>query len=487
MALNRLAKHSLIYTSTSVLTQALLLLMVPVFTKNMNQAQFGQYNLLISIQSLVAIFITLGTYSGLSRFLNEFEDKNRTKNLVLTFSLIWGAFMCLLSFFYGGFFYQLVFPAETGGAYFINFLVVSSVLFCLISIYNAYYIMLFKPKLVSIINLTRAVLMLLFAAYFIMVKKEGLYGALQAQLLAYLVVLVGLIVYDFKNIRMIFDGRQLSLILKYGLGLVPGSASSWIYTLIDRYFISAMLGLQQVAIYSMGYKIGMMMEPILISPFKSVFTAFKYKVYKQADAPQKFREIYVYYNFFGWLCLLGFSVFAKPAVALLATVEYGEAFKIVPIIALSYYLYGLGEFYSVGIHIMNKTILNSFIQALGAGSNIALNIGLIPHYGILGAALATVLSYLIINVLYFMIGKKYLDLSLCYFEPCKAGALFLGLYVIYYVLQGLLNNLVLELLLSLFLCVMFLVIGYLVGLIPQETVKREILVLVHKIGGWKGA
>lgn len=482
MEVKRLAKHSLVYSASSILAQAVVLLMVPVFTKNMNQDQFGQYNLLISVQSLLAILITLGSYSGMSRFINEFEDKNRTKNIVLTFSLIWGSFMCLVSFFYGDFLYQLVFPMVNSEGYFINFLVFSSVLLCLISIYNSYFTMLFKPKLVSIINLARVVFMLLFSTYFIMVRKDGLYGALLAQMLAYLVVLAGVVVYDLKNLRIAFDWGQLKVILKYGLGLVPGNASTWVYTLIDRYFIQAMLGLQQVAIYSMGYRIGMMMEPILISPFKSVFTSFKYKVYKEPDAPDKFRQIYGYYNFIGWFCVLGFSVFAKPAVALLSTAEYGEAFKIVPLIAVSYYLYGLGEFYSVGIHIRNKSILHSLILGIGAGSNILLNFGLIPRYGILGAALATILSYLIINVLYFIIGKRYLDLGLRYFEPCKGGAVFLGLYGIYFLTYRFINHLLAELLLASLLCLVFIVFGFIIHLVPRQEVKTAVRQLAQRFG-----
>lgn len=481
MEMNKLAKHSLIYSGTSILAQSISLFMVPIYTKNMVIEQYGQYNLLISVQSLLAIFITLGIFSGMTRFFNEFEDKNKTKNIVLTFSIVWGLLMCLFSVFFGEFLYHFVFPSEQGGGYYINFIVISSVLLCQISIYNSYFTMQFKSKHVSVINLSRVVFMLIYSAYFIILRKEGLHGALQAQMFAFATVLVGLVMYDLKNLRFVFAWKELKLMLKYGTGLVPGQTASWIFTLIDRYFIKAMLGLQQVAIYSMGYRIGMMMEPILLSPFKSVFTSFKYKVYKEANAPEKIREIYVYYNFFGWFCILGFSVFAKPAIDLLSTPEYAEAFIFVPLIVFSYFLNGLGEFYSLGIHIKNKSIVDSYILGAGAGFNILLNIVLIPILGIMGAAFATVVSYFIMNILFFLIGKRYLDLGLKYFEPFKGGIIFLVLYGIYLVSFKFIYSVYVDIIYAVFLCLLYIILSIMIGFIPREVAKSAFLKLLRKI------
>ncbi|WP_368294249.1 oligosaccharide flippase family protein [Dehalobacter sp. TBBPA1] len=471
MEINNLAKHSLIYAASSILTQFFSLLTVPVFTKYMTLDEFGQYSLFTSIQSLLAIFITLGIYSGMTRFINEFQDKNRTKNIVLTFSIIFSILIFFVSFLLKNKICDLIFPGESGKTYFVTYLILSSIFLCLISIYNSYYVMLFKSKTVCIMNLIRASLLLLLSIYFIIIKENGLLGALQAQLYAVIIVFIGLLLYDLKNIKLIISRKELKIMLSYSIGLVPGQASAWVYTLLDRYFIQIYIGLQQVAIYSMGYKIGMLMEPILISPFKSVFTAFKYKVYKEADAPLRFKKVYIYYNFISWFCVLGFSVFAKPAILLLATPKYVEAFKVVPLIVFSYFLYGLGEFYSLGIHIKNKPMLDSLILAAGAVSNIILNFALIPSLGINGAAFATIFSYLIMNVLYFFIGRKYLDLGLKYLEAFKGGIITLGLYIIYIGITPFLGSIILEILLALLLCSLFIIVSYLVKMIPKETFR----------------
>lgn len=482
MEMKNLARNSIIYSVSSILVQAISLLLVPIFTKYMTAEQFGQYNLLITIQTFLAIFITLGVNSGLTRFFYECEDQNRIKNSVLTFAMSWGLLVCILAFVFSDALYAFVFKDQSEGGFLINYLVISSVLLGLTSIYIAYYTMQVKPKIVSMINLSRVLIMVLLSAYLIIVRQAGVNGALLAQLYTYAIVLVGLIILDRKNFRMVLDWKEINPLLKYSLGFIPGQASSWVYTLIDRYFLNAIMGLRQVAVYSLGYRIGMLMEPILIIPFKSVFTAFKYKVYKENDAAEKFREIYLYYNFIGLFCVLGFSVFAKPMIILLATAEYIEAFRFIPLIVLAYFMNGLNEFFSLGIHIENKSLISSFILLGGALSNVLLNILLIPRYGIMGAALATVISYFFMNLITYFTGKHYRDFGLRYWEPLKGCILVLAIYFIYMLVKEYISSILIEIAMAALLCLLYIIVSFIAGLIPRDAVRF----CFSKIKEWRG-
>lgn len=482
MGMNKLARNSIIYSVSSIIVQAISLLLVPIFTKYMTAEQFGQYNLLITIQTLLAIFITLGVNSGLTRFIYECEDQNRVKNSVLTFAIIWGSLMCVLACAFGDSLYAFVFKDQIEGGFLINYLVISSVLLGLTSVYIAYYTMLVKPKIVSMINLSRVLIMVLLSAYFIIIRQAGVDGALLAQLYTYAVVFTGLILFNRKNLRVVLDWKELKPLLKYSFGFIPGQASTWVYTLIDRYFLNAIMGLRQVAVYSLGYRIGMLMEPVFIVPFKSVFTAFKYKVYREDDAAQKFREIYLYYNFIGLFCVLGFSVFAKPVILLLATAEYVEAFRFIPLIVFAYFLNGLNEFFSLGIHIENKSLISSFILLGGALSNVLLNILLIPRYGIMGAALATVISYFFMNLITYFIGKHYMDFGLRYWEPIKGYMLVLVIYSIYLLVNAYINNIFAEIAIAALLCLLYIIVSFIAGLIPRDAVRLGLA----QIKKWRG-
>jgi O-antigen/teichoic acid export membrane protein len=468
MQTKSLAKYGVIYMATSVFIQIINLLMVPLYTKTLSQEQFGQLNLLISIQSLLTIFATLGIYSGLNRFINEFENKNRIKNIALTFSVVWGAFLYIVISLSSNMISKLIFNNDPAGAQYIRIIFAGSIILCLVTIYISYYTMQFKASHCTVINLSKVFLLLGLTYYFIVIRKDGVEGALWAQVITYGILFAGLVIYDIRNIRPDYSRHILRKMLKYGLGLLPGQVASWVYSSIDRYFISILFGLKQVAIYSMGYRIGMLMDPIFLSPFKSVFTSFKYRVYKEADGKQKINEVFIYYHFLGWLIVLGLSVFARIAIKILSTGEYDQAFLIVPIIVFSYYLQGMSEFYSLGIHVNNKTGLESLIYIIGAIINIGLNILLIPWLGIYGAALATVITYIIMNLFSFIIGKKYLDLNIGYFRPLRGGILFVILYFVYFNLYKLMGNLILEAILASLLCIIYIIISIRLKYLPKE-------------------
>jgi O-antigen/teichoic acid export membrane protein len=64
-----------------------------------------------------------------------------------------------------------------------------------------------------------------------------------------------------------------------------------------------------------------------------------------------------------------------------------------------------------GIYFAKKLILQSMIEWIAAMLNLGLNLWLIPFYGILGAAIATFLSYLSLPVLAWLIARTYLKVD----------------------------------------------------------------------------
>ena len=97
----------------------------------------------------------------------------------------------------------------------------------------------------------------------------------------------------------------------------------------------------------------MLIEPVFVMPFKSVLTPFKFDVYKHAVGQDILKKMFRTYNLLGWGCIFGIAIFAKLGVSILGTPEYFEAFRVVPVIAFSYYLWGLSSFYGLGLHIAN--------------------------------------------------------------------------------------------------------------------------------------
>ena len=94
---------------------------------------------------------------------------------------------------------------------------------------------------------------------------------------------------------------------------------------------------------------------------------------------------------------------------------FGEQFwastSIVPIIALAFIFHALYLLQLPGVYLLEKSGWIAFARGIGATLNISLNFLLIPIYGIMGAAVATCISYLLIAIIFYMINKKIFPIS----------------------------------------------------------------------------
>jgi len=476
----KLMSNGAIYFASSMIAQLINLFLIPIYARNLTTVEYGQYNIVNSLQSLLSIGITLGIFSGMCRFFNEYEDKNKLKNIALTFSLLWGSICILVVIIVAPDLANLVFKGDVNGGKYIQYVVINSVLACVISIYNTYYAMKFKAIRSSGITILNMLLTWFLSVYLVANLKGGAVGILKSQCYAQIIVILMLFIIDIKNIRFSLEYEKLMSMLKYGAGLSLGQISAWVLTLMDRYFIKYMVNLSAVAIYSMAYKIGMLINPVFISPFQRVVTSYKYLAYKENDGKDKIKVMFNYYNFIGWFSVLGLSLFAKFGIKILATNEYVVGFKLVPLIAFSYFLWGMGGFYALGLQIANKMLLNSAVVTIAAVVNLIANFALIPSMGMYGAALATIISYIIANIMYFYYGRKYYNLEVSILDPYKYGIVFVVIYTVYYLVQSYLV-IYLELVFNTLLCICYLYACIKLKFISYKSVKKLCLDFKQKL------
>jgi O-antigen/teichoic acid export membrane protein len=88
--------------------------------------------------------------------------------------------------------------------------------------------------------------------------------------------------------------------------------------------------------------------------------------------------------------------------------DYWGGLAIVPVVLLAYVFLGIYNNLIAGIYIEKKTARLPVITFVGAGMNIVANFALIPPLGMMGAAVATLLSYMVMAaVLYVNVQRVY--------------------------------------------------------------------------------
>ena len=472
----KMFSNGIIYLFSSVLTQLINLFLIPLYTRNLSQAEYGNFDLIISVQQLMAIAITLGVYSGMIRFFNEYEDKNELKNTAITFSLIWGSLCIGIAYIANPWIYPMLFGQDPNVNLFIPIIVTSSVLTCLNTTYSSIHAMKFKALKSSAIQFSTILTTLLFVIIYFIHFKMGIVGILLAQLCGNLSVFIFLFMMDIRKFKLMFKLEQLRKMIRFGSGLLLGDVSAWVLTLSDRFLIKGYMSFSSVAIYSVGYKIGMLINPVFINPFVSVFTPFKFAVYKEVDGSEQIGKMFRLYNFIGWFSVLGLSLFANIAVDLVAPEEYSAASYLVPIIAFSYLLSGAIAFYSLGLHIANKVKVNSMITIFAAVVNIFANIILIPWIGIYGSALSTVIAYVVANGLFYYYGSKYYKLGFGLLYPYKFLIVTIPLYVVYLLCMPYIHLVGIELILNTILCAGYVLLSIMFKFLSKDELTS---ILIH--------
>lgn len=473
----KLFSKGIIYVIGSILTQLINFLLVPIYTNKLSLEEVGSFNMITTIQSLLAILITLSIYSGMSRFFNEVKDKERLKNTAITFALIWASIVIFFVIIIGDNIINLLIK-DTFNSKYLKIIIITVMIEPIINIYSAYYLMKFKAIRCVVINVGSALIKCFISMVLVLFYNKGIMGLLCGQLIGTIICAITILFFNMRSIKIVIDFDYLKKMLRYSVGLIPGLISTWILTLIDRFFLNNMCGLDTVAVYSISYKVGMLVNPFFIIPFANIFNAYKFKVYKEEEGRLKLNNMLKYFSYIGWLVIFVIAIFSKEVIIIISNKNYLSGVYLIPLISISYFIWGLSNFYSFGLHIKNKMLINSSIVAISAIINVCLNIILISKFSMYGATLATIISYIVANILYYYVSKKYYDMEFSLSKPFLLGIYFIILYCIKIISSSIIKyNFFISIILNIFLCFIYILIVY----ITDKDIRNIIINVLRKI------
>jgi O-antigen/teichoic acid export membrane protein len=133
--------------------------------------------------------------------------------------------------------------------------------------------------------------------------------------------------------------------------------------------------------------------------FNNYWSAQMYDVMKRDDADSLFARLLTYAVGAIVVPCLGLTVFARPAIHLLAHHKFADATAFVPIIALAYGIRCLGDFFRSRFYIAGRPGFDAICNWVGAALCIGGYFYWIPRRGVWGAAIATLVAFIAILVL----------------------------------------------------------------------------------------
>lgn len=404
----KIIKNSIIYLGSSILNKAIPFLLLPILTTHLLPEEYG----ILSIFQLMIAFFT--AFVGMNMSMNV--SKNFFKYSKERLSLMIGNILIILLvtlLFYSvitlglSFYYQEIFSVPTEWIIIVpllSFMLMMNTMNLTILRNEEKAVMFGVFEIVNtIINMGITVVLLLFYNY-------GWYSQAIGLLVAYFIFFIISLLYMSKNgfITFKYNKEEVKNVLKLSVPLIPHVLGGIILALSDRLFIESMISLKMAGIYSVGYTFGMVVV-LFTDAFIKAWSPWFYKTLANPTDEKKKRIVKYSYLYIAltFAIAFGISIFAKFILPYVVDDRYSEASDYIFWVAIGYAVHGVYKiFFPYLVHI-NKTAFLGMSTMIAAVLNLFFNYFLINEFGAIGAAYATVLSFLVSAILVFWYQNKH--------------------------------------------------------------------------------
>lgn len=412
----KIFKDTVILGLSSVISKGVSFFLMPLYTACLSPAEFGTADVLLSTAVLLLPIVSLNAPEAVFRFVAGGRDRAESIGAGL-FSVLPGMFIFLLALpFFGR-------SALFAPYLFLFFLYV---VFADLHSFTAYLVRAGGDYLLfAIQQLFCSLLTVFLELLFLPILSLGIVGYLAAIFIADAMTGVGLSVLLWRRgeLRAAKFSRELLFDMwRYALPLVPTAALWWVISLSDRYFLLHYCGEEAIGIYAAAGKI-----PALLTFVVGIFLEVWRYASLRADPASRNLFFGKIYGLFlpSALALTGiFVVGSRFAVSLLFAPSFADAASLVPLLSLSAFFSALASFLG-SVYALRMTSVHSLLTALsGAVLNLFLNFLLIPRYAGAGAALATLVAWILV------FGLRAVDCQRLFPFPKRVGkTLFASLFV----------------------------------------------------------
>lgn len=424
--LKSLAKDTAIYGMSSIVGRFLNYLLVPLYTAVIPSATggYGVVSNVYAYTALILVLLTFGMETGFFRFANK-QEEDAGKVYANSLIFIGGLsllFVVLCMIFLQPISNLLEYPDHTDYIAMMILVVALDSFQCIPFAYLRYQkrpIKFAAIKLLNIVgNIGLNLFFLLLCPYLYRHSPElvswfynpdYLVGYIFVSNLIMSVLQMFFFIPELKCVTYRVDPVLMKRMIHYSfpilifglVGILNQTIDKMIYPFL---FDDRQEGLVQLGIYSATSKVAMVMA-MFTQAFRYAYEPFVFGKNKEKDSKKMYSAAMKYFFIFALLAFLA-VMFYMDILKYLVASDYREGLGVVAIVMGAEILKGIYFNLSFWYKLTDETYWGAYFSLIGCSVILALNVWLVPTYGYVTSAWASVAGYGVITLLSYVIGQR---------------------------------------------------------------------------------
>lgn len=402
--LRRLASTGAAYTAASIISKLIAVLLLPLYTRFLTPADYGAAEVMFAAVVAISIVIRLGVIEALLRFYYKTgEDPDQVVSTSFA-SLFWASTIAaiVLMPFAGPISEALL---GTPDAELARVAIAGLWVLTL----SEYLLTLFRlderARPFFIVTVLSVAVTIPVTIVLVVGMDLGAIGLLLGSYGTGAVVVLGLIVFHRKRLSLLLDIPLFRRMMRFGLPTMPAELSLYALSFVDRIIIARSLGLAEAGLYSLAVKVSQSVN-VLVRGFQLAFPPLAYSITDDDEARNAYSAVVTWFVVIMAGVVTAIWLTAPWIVRIFAAPEYFDAQEAVGPVAAGTALYALYMVLLVVLGRTGRTEFNFPATLAGVGTNIGLNLLLVPIWGIVGAGISLVISYAVVLVLMYVFTQR---------------------------------------------------------------------------------
>ena len=414
--LKKLAGETVLYGLGSIVPRFLNFLLVPLHTTVFQPAEYGVITKLFAYVAVINIVLMFGMETAYFRFATKPEaDEKRIFNLAQT--IVMGISLTIATLLI-----SLSNPLSVAleiesHSSMIVWLVIVMFIDAIVALPFARLRLQRKALQFAMGKLVNVVLLVGLSLYFLKVVYDPSIGVAYV-MLALLISNFFYIVFFARTLlswRPAFDSAISPSMFKYAYPMMlmglAGMTNEMFSRITLEWWLPENFYPGQSAEYALGvfgacFKFATLMG-LAVTAFRYAAEPFFFSNAADKNSPQLFAKVNHYFVIVCCVLLLGVGINLDVLKYFLGDTAYWEGLNVVPILLIGYLFLGLYYNFSVWFKLTDRTYFGTIITLGGVVITVGLNFLLIPKFGYMGSSWATLLCYLFMAIVCYLLGQKF--------------------------------------------------------------------------------